>query len=91
MIDPANQPATSTSSTTPKRRGVPEFGSARVGLLRRWLRLPVLTLSTRVAVTAGFFVLASVAGFSFLLIRAQREQVLAEVVHGSESIPCGPK
>jgi two-component system NtrC family sensor kinase len=39
-----------------------------------------------VAITAGFFVLISVAGLSFLLIRAQREQVLAEVVHGSESI-----
>jgi hypothetical protein len=39
-----------------------------------------------VAVTAGFFVLLSVAGLSFVLIRTQREQVLAEVVHGSESI-----
>jgi len=39
-----------------------------------------------VAVTAGFFVLVSVAGLSFLLIRSLREEVLAEVVHGSESI-----
>ncbi|MGD2068202.1 MAG: ATP-binding protein [Gemmatimonadota bacterium] len=35
---------------------------------------------------AGFFVLVSVALLSFILIRAQREEMLAEVVHGSESI-----
>jgi two-component system NtrC family sensor kinase len=44
------------------------------------------TLSTRIAVTAGFFVLISVAGLSFVLVRSQREQVLTEVIHGSESI-----
>ena len=44
------------------------------------------TLSARIAVPAGFFVLISVAGLSFVLIRSQREQVFAEVVHGSESI-----
>ena len=60
--------------------------SSRAPERLRWLKWPVLTLSTRVAVTAGFFVLVSVSGLSFLLIRAQREQVLAEVVHGSESI-----
>ena len=43
-------------------------------------------LSTRVALAAGSIALVSLAVLSFLLIRAQREQVLAEVVHGSESI-----
>jgi two-component system NtrC family sensor kinase len=37
-------------------------------------------------VPAGFFVLVSVAILSMILIRAQREEMLAEVVHGSESI-----
>jgi two-component system NtrC family sensor kinase len=44
------------------------------------------TLSTRIAIPAGFFALVSVGLLSFILIRAQREQVLAEVVHGSENI-----
>lgn len=44
------------------------------------------TLSTRIAVPAGFFALISVAALSFFLIRSQREQVLTEVIHGSESI-----
>ncbi len=48
--------------------------------------MPLRSLSTRIALSAGFFVLLSVAGLSFVLIRAQREQMLAEVVHGSESI-----
>lgn len=44
------------------------------------------TLSTRVAVAAGFFTLVSVAVLSFLLIRSQRQQVLSEVTHGSEGL-----
>lgn len=44
------------------------------------------TLSTRVAVAAGFFTLVSVALLSFILIRSQRQQVLAEVAHGSEGL-----
>ncbi|MBI4541950.1 MAG: HAMP domain-containing protein [Gemmatimonadetes bacterium] len=44
------------------------------------------TLSTRIAVPSGFFALISVTLLSFILIRAQREQVLGEVVHGSEGI-----
>jgi two-component system NtrC family sensor kinase len=44
------------------------------------------TLSTRVAVTAGVFTLISVALLSFLLIRSQRQQALAEVAHGSERL-----
>lgn len=43
-------------------------------------------LSTRIALLAGFFVLVSVAGLSVILIRSQREQVLSEVVRGSEGI-----
>jgi two-component system NtrC family sensor kinase len=54
--------------------------------LRGWISGPFRTLSGRIAVPAGFFALISVALLSFILIRAQREQVLAEVVHGSESI-----
>ncbi len=48
--------------------------------------MPFRSLSTRIALWAGFFVLLSVGGLSFVLIRTQREQMLAEVVHGSESI-----
>ena len=44
------------------------------------------TLSTRIAIPAGFFALVSVAALSFYLIQSQREQVLDEVVQGSESI-----
>jgi two-component system NtrC family sensor kinase len=44
------------------------------------------TLSTRVAVAAGGFTLVSVALLSLFLIRSQREQVLAEVTHGSEGL-----
>src|SRR4051812_24418415 len=44
------------------------------------------SLSTRIAVPAGFFALVSVALLSFFLIREQREQALSEVVHGSENI-----
>jgi len=44
------------------------------------------TLSTRIAVPAGFFVLVSVALLASILIRAQREQTFAEILHGSESI-----
>ncbi|HEX9106921.1 MAG TPA: HAMP domain-containing protein, partial [Longimicrobiales bacterium] len=48
--------------------------------------MPLRSLSTRIAVSAGFFVLLSVAALAFVLIRTQREQMLSEVVHGSESI-----
>ncbi len=48
--------------------------------------MPLRSLSTRIAVSAGFFVLLSVAALAFVLIRIQREQMLSEVVHGSESI-----
>jgi two-component system NtrC family sensor kinase len=48
--------------------------------------LPLRTLSTRIAVPAGFFGLISMGLLSAMLIRSQREQVLAEVVRGSESI-----
>lgn len=48
--------------------------------------MPLRTLSTRIAVPAGFFVLASFAVFSVLLVRTQREQALAEAIHGSENI-----
>ena len=44
------------------------------------------SLSSRVAIPAGFFALISVAVLSYFLIQSQREQVLTEVVHGSESI-----
>ena len=44
------------------------------------------SLSTRIAVPAGFFALISVAALSFVLIRSQRQQALTEVIHGSESI-----
>ena len=47
---------------------------------------PLHTLSTRIAIPAGFFALISVGVLSFILIRAQREQVLEEVVHGSDNI-----
>ena len=48
--------------------------------------MPLRTLSLRIAVPAGFFALISVALLSLLLIRSQREQILAEAIHGSESI-----
>ncbi len=43
-------------------------------------------LGTRIALTAGFFTLVSVGLLSFILVQRQREQVRAEVVHGSESL-----
>ena len=48
--------------------------------------MPFRTLSTRVAVPAGLFALVTVALLSVVHIRGLREQALAEVVHGSESI-----
>lgn len=44
------------------------------------------TLSSRIAVLAGVLTLGGVATLSFILIQSQRKQVLAEVVHSSESI-----
>ena len=48
--------------------------------------MPFRTLSTRIAIPAGFFALVSVAALSFFLIRAQRANALDEAVLGSESI-----
>lgn len=48
--------------------------------------MPFRTLATRIALPAGFFALVSVAALSFLLIRTQRENALAEVRLGSESL-----
>lgn len=48
--------------------------------------MPFRTLSTRIAIPAGFFALVSVAALSFFLIRAQRQNALDEAVLGSESI-----
>lgn len=48
--------------------------------------MPRWTLSTRIALPAGFFALVSVAVLSFLLIRAQRESALDEAILGSESL-----
>lgn len=48
--------------------------------------MPFRTLSTRIAIPAGFFTLVSVAVLSYLLIRTQRENALAEAVLGSESL-----
>ncbi|NNG17386.1 MAG: HAMP domain-containing histidine kinase [Gemmatimonadales bacterium] len=44
------------------------------------------TLSSRIAFLAGFLALGGVATLSFILISSQRKQVLAEVIHSSESI-----
>ncbi|HET9439999.1 MAG TPA: ATP-binding protein [Longimicrobiales bacterium] len=44
------------------------------------------TLGIRIALPAGFFTLVSVALLSYLLVREQRDQVLREVVHGSENV-----
>jgi two-component system NtrC family sensor kinase len=48
--------------------------------------VPLRTLSTRIALPAGFFALVSVALLSYLLIRTQRENALAEAILGSESL-----
>ena len=44
------------------------------------------TLSSRIAFLAGFLALGGVSTLSFILISSQRKQVLAEVIHSSESI-----
>ena len=44
------------------------------------------TLSTRIALLAGFLALGGVATLSLILIREQRNHILAEVVHSSESV-----
>jgi two-component system NtrC family sensor kinase len=44
------------------------------------------TFSTRIALPAGFFALASVTALSWFLIRSQREEALAEAVFGTESL-----
>ncbi len=48
--------------------------------------MPFSTLSSRIAFPAGFFALASVAALSYYFIRSQRDQALAEAIHGSESL-----
>jgi two-component system NtrC family sensor kinase len=48
--------------------------------------MPGRTLSTRIALPAGFFALVSVAALSYLLIRTQREHALEEAVLGTESV-----
>ena len=48
--------------------------------------MPFRTLSSRIALPAGFFALVSVALLSWLLIREQRQSSLEEAVLGSESI-----
>jgi len=48
--------------------------------------MPFRSLSTRVAVPAGFVALISVALFAYVLIRIQREEALDEIIRGSESI-----
>lgn len=48
--------------------------------------MPFRTLSSRIALPAGFFALVSVAVLSYLLVRTQRENALEEAVLGSEAI-----
>jgi two-component system NtrC family sensor kinase len=48
--------------------------------------VPLRTLSTRIAVPAGFFALVSAGVLSFVLIRTQRENALEEAILGSERI-----
>lgn len=48
--------------------------------------MPLRSLSTRVAVPAGFVALVSVAMFAYVLIRVQRDEALREIIRGSESI-----
>ncbi len=48
--------------------------------------MPGRTLSTRIALPAGFFVLVSVAALSYFLIRMQRKHALEEAVLGTESV-----
>jgi two-component system NtrC family sensor kinase len=48
--------------------------------------MPWRTLSTRIALPAGFFAAISVAALSWALIRTQREHALEEAVLGSESL-----
>ncbi len=48
--------------------------------------MPFRTLSSRIAIPAGLFALASVAVLSYLLIRSQRANALEEAVQGSEAI-----
>ncbi len=48
--------------------------------------MPFRTLSSRIALPAGFFALVSVSLLSWLLIREQRQNALEEAVLGTESI-----
>lgn len=48
--------------------------------------MPFRTLSSRIAIPAGLFALASISVLSWFLIRSQRQNALDEAVLGSESI-----
>ncbi len=48
--------------------------------------MPLRSLSTRIALPAGFFALISVAALSWLLIRTQRENAFHEAIRGSASL-----
>lgn len=48
--------------------------------------MPFRTLGARIALPAGFFVLVSIAVLSYLLIRTQRSNALAEAKLGTESL-----
>jgi two-component system NtrC family sensor kinase len=48
--------------------------------------VPLRSLSTRIALPAGFFALISVAALSWLLIQNQRESAFREAIRGSESL-----
>lgn len=48
--------------------------------------MPLRTLSTRIAFLAGLLALVGASALSYILIRSQRRQILAEVIHGSESL-----
>ncbi|MCG6955415.1 MAG: HAMP domain-containing protein [Gemmatimonadetes bacterium] len=48
--------------------------------------MPLRSLSTRIALPAGFFALISVAALSWLLIQNQREAAFQEAIRGSESL-----
>lgn len=48
--------------------------------------MPLRSLSTRIALPAGFFALISVAALSWQLIRTQRENAFQETIRGSENL-----
>jgi two-component system NtrC family sensor kinase len=48
--------------------------------------VPLRSLSTRIALPAGFFALISVAALSWLLIKTQRDNAFQETIRGSENL-----